>query len=123
MGLAGDMALRRQDHRDLSFRRRTCPRGSSAVGRKIELSRCVGRVRSGLAPSRSNRIGCRTYSSAPVVLVKDGRLVHDNMRKARVSESDLLEGLRQEGGVDSVEKVKCAYLELNGEIKVVAREP
>jgi len=56
-------------------------------------------------------------------LVKDGRLVHDNMRKARVSESDLLEGLRQEGGVDSVEKVKCAYLELNGEIKVVAREP
>jgi uncharacterized membrane protein YcaP (DUF421 family) len=63
----------------------------------------------------------RWLKRAPVRLVEDGVILRDNLRSARVSEGDLLEGLRQQGTA-SLEKVKCAYLERGGQISVVEKD-
>lgn len=63
----------------------------------------------------------RWLKRPPIMLIKDGSCLWDNMRRARVSEGDLLEGLRQHG-LDSASRVRCAYLERNGEISAVRAE-
>lgn len=60
----------------------------------------------------------RWLKRPPIKLVEDGVCLRENMRRARVSEGDLLEGLRQHG-LDSASRVRCAYLERNGEISAV----
>jgi uncharacterized membrane protein YcaP (DUF421 family) len=54
-------------------------------------------------------------------IVENGQLVDDNLRKSNLSQEDLLEELRL-SGVDSLEKVKAARKERNGEISVIKRE-
>lgn len=58
-------------------------------------------------------------------LIKDGEIDDDAMRKSKLGENDLLQALRQKGGVKSVEDVDCAYLERDGSITVIpkATEP
>lgn len=63
----------------------------------------------------------RWLKRPPVQLVKDGVCLRDNMRRARVSEGDLLEGLRH-NGMDRASQARCAYLERDGEISAVRRE-
>ncbi len=52
------------------------------------------------------------------VLVKDGIADFEQMKKAEISVDELLETVR-EHGVESVEKVKLAVLEVDGNISVV----
>lgn len=56
-------------------------------------------------------------------LVEDGRPIEDAMRRASVTEHDLEEALRLRGGVDDLAKVKGAWLERNGDISVVTKDP
>ena len=54
------------------------------------------------------------------LLVEDGRVFAENLSKSHLSEDDLLEELRL-NGVESVNDVKSARKERNGEISVVKR--
>jgi uncharacterized membrane protein YcaP (DUF421 family) len=56
------------------------------------------------------------------VLVRDGQMDRDAMRRSKVTEDDLYESLRARGKVSSIADVKEARLERNGEISVVPRE-
>jgi uncharacterized membrane protein YcaP (DUF421 family) len=55
----------------------------------------------------------------PIVLVKDGKILWVNMKKAFISENDLLSSLRLRGKVIYPKDVKLAVLERNGEISII----
>jgi len=55
-------------------------------------------------------------------LYAGGRKNEANMKKARISHKDLVEGLRLKINTESFEEVKEIFLERNGEISVVKKE-
>lgn len=60
--------------------------------------------------------------AAPLEVIADGRLNERAMRKEKLTESELMEKLR-EHGVDEVGRVKRACIEPDGRLSVVKREP
>lgn len=63
-----------------------------------------------------NLVKGRTYE-----LVKDGRIVSENLRRAHLSEDDLFEALRLEANINRLDEVEAAYKERSGEIGVVKK--
>lgn len=59
----------------------------------------------------------------PTVVVTDGRIDDDAMRRLHVTREDLDEAMRFEGHVGSVEEVARATMECNGRITVLDRPP
>jgi uncharacterized membrane protein YcaP (DUF421 family) len=57
-------------------------------------------------------------SRQPVLLVLDGRVLHNNLRSAHLLEAELRQKLRL-AGVGSLGAVQCAALERNGAISVI----
>jgi len=55
----------------------------------------------------------------PIMLIYDGKVIPDNMKKAKVSIPELEEATR-EHGVESIDEVSLAVLELDGSISIVA---
>jgi uncharacterized membrane protein YcaP (DUF421 family) len=58
----------------------------------------------------------------PTVLVEDGQPAERALRKARVQISDVLEAARKDHGLEKLEQIKLAVLEISGEITVVPAE-
>lgn len=54
------------------------------------------------------------------VLIKDGKVILENMRKNDITERDLHEELRLNGHVNSTDEVKEARMERSGEISVIS---
>ncbi|MEO1761311.1 MAG: YetF domain-containing protein, partial [Cyanobacteria bacterium J06629_18] len=59
-------------------------------------------------------------SPPPLILIEDGCLVNENMQQELLTEEELMSQLRQQG-VESVEKVKRAYMEADGRISVITK--
>ncbi|MGB6294552.1 MAG: YetF domain-containing protein [Rivularia sp. (in: cyanobacteria)] len=57
-------------------------------------------------------------SPPPLILVKDGRLIGKNMEQELLTKEELMSQLRQQG-VESLEKVKKAYMEADGRISII----
>lgn len=57
-----------------------------------------------------------------VVIYKNGRLMHENMKRCMVTEKDMVEEVRINGNLDSFDKVETMYVERNGEISVVKKK-
>ena len=57
----------------------------------------------------------------PIMLIYDGKQIPDNMKKAKVSIQELEEATR-EHGIDKLENVSLAVLEVDGSISVVAED-
>jgi uncharacterized membrane protein YcaP (DUF421 family) len=55
----------------------------------------------------------RALEGMPVVVVKDGRMLEQVMRYERLSDTELEEGLREQG-IDDVRKVRVGVLEPDG---------
>ncbi len=68
---------------------------------------------------RSKRLR-RLVGGAPVLLVHNGRLLEDHLRRAGLTEGDVLEALRERGESD-VENVLYAVLEVDGEINIIPK--
>lgn len=62
----------------------------------------------------------RFVEGEPLELVRDGKINRHNMRRELITMDDLMAALR-EHGLDRVEQVKCARMEKDGEISVIAR--
>lgn len=56
----------------------------------------------------------------PVMLIKDGKLQEEQIRKNHLTENDLEEAMRQ-GGVTGIDQVKYACLERSGEISIIKK--
>jgi uncharacterized membrane protein YcaP (DUF421 family) len=57
----------------------------------------------------------------PRVLVRDGRVDTDALRRSHISRAELVAALREVAHGEAVEDVQIAVLELNGRISVLAR--
>ncbi len=64
----------------------------------------------------------RWLEGTPLVLVEDGRPLHDRMDRARVDESDILSAARELQGLERMDQIKYAVLERSGGITVVPRQ-
>jgi uncharacterized membrane protein YcaP (DUF421 family) len=56
-----------------------------------------------------------------VILVKDGKLREDRMKRERVDPSDILEAARLTRGIEKLEDIRLAVLERGGSISVIPR--
>ena len=59
--------------------------------------------------------------SKEVSLYKNGKINKENMNRCNISMGDLMEGVRIEGNVTSLDEVKEVYMERNGEISVIKK--
>ena len=60
-------------------------------------------------------------NDVPLVLIDDGQILDERMRKSRVSEDDLLEQARMAHGLERMDQIKYAVLERTGGISIVPR--
>jgi uncharacterized membrane protein YcaP (DUF421 family) len=86
--------------------------GLVAAATLLAVNTAVGRL--GLRASWLSRY----LTGTPTLLVHDGHLLEDQCRNERVSPDEVLQALR-EHGVESIEAVKVAVLEVDGTISVV----
>ena len=66
-------------------------------------------------------LAARLIDNRPMLLMKDGRILSDNLRRARVTESELMEKLR-EANVMHLREVRAVVLERAGEMSVLHGE-
>lgn len=59
-----------------------------------------------------------SFSGKPLVIIKDGQILHDVKRREFVTDQELYTALR-EHGVEDLRKVKQATIETNGNISVI----
>lgn len=63
----------------------------------------------------------RLVSSPPLQIVRDGRILHRNMRREFITEEELMGHLR-EHGIDDINDVKVAYVEGEGKISAIRKK-
>lgn len=64
----------------------------------------------------------KIVKGSPKMLVKDGELQEDNMRKSSVTMHDLEEAMRTRGGINDIKQIEQACLERSGEISIVVKK-
>jgi|SRR5436190_14284750 len=58
----------------------------------------------------------------PIVLVQDGRPIERNMRRERITIDDIQEQIRTQAQLSSIDEVKWAILENDGQISCIPRD-
>ncbi len=71
-----------------------------------------------LLKQRSDRLE-KLVDGVPLVIVEDGKVLKDRMRKARVDEDDILTAARELQGLERMEQIKYAVLERSGGISII----
>ncbi|MFH5925244.1 DUF421 domain-containing protein [Roseomonas xinghualingensis] len=61
----------------------------------------------------------RMMEGLPTILVVNGQPLHDRMREARISESEILQSAREIHGVMRLEDIHLAVLEVSGTISIM----
>lgn len=73
-----------------------------------------------LAKQRSPLLD-KLIDDVPLIVLEDGRPIHDRMKRARVDESDILISARELQGLERLDQIKYAVLERNGTISIIPR--
>jgi uncharacterized membrane protein YcaP (DUF421 family) len=71
-----------------------------------------------LLKQRSERIE-KLVDGIPLVIVEDGKVLKDRMKRARVDEDDILTAARELQGLERMEQIKYAVLERSGGISII----
>jgi uncharacterized membrane protein YcaP (DUF421 family) len=61
----------------------------------------------------------RWIDGVPMAIVRNGRPLKENMRQARIDESDILTAARERQGLATMDEIGLAVLERNGQISIV----
>ena len=69
--------------------------------------------------TRSEQV-TRLIKAEPVLLVRDGRMLHQAMHRARVIEADILQAVRQQGK-GALDEVSALVLETDGSFSVIPK--
>ncbi len=91
-------------------------RGAVALGVLFGLQEAIGRLR-----LRYDLVA-RSVGNAPILLMDGPRVLHENLKKVRVSADEVRAKLR-EAGVASVASVQAVVMETTGEISVLHGGP
>jgi uncharacterized membrane protein YcaP (DUF421 family) len=73
-----------------------------------------------LAKQRS-RLLDKLVDDVPLILVDDGKVLTDRLKKSRIDENDILQAARQLQGLERMDQVKYAVLERSGGISIIPR--
>ena len=92
--------------------------GGGLIGASTILALNYGIVELAYRSKRARRL----LEGHPTLLIHNGRLLQDNLRRERVTFEELLVALRRNGVLDPAH-VRVAVLEENGGISVIPREP
>jgi len=71
-----------------------------------------------LAKGRSQVLS-KWIDGVPTIIVADGKPIHERLRKARVTEDDVMEAARRLQGLERMDQIKYAVIEVNGGITIV----
>jgi len=74
-----------------------------------------------LVKQRSPRLA-RWLEGEPLIILENGRPLHDRMNRERVDEEDILEAARELQGLERLDQIRYAILERNGAITIVPAE-
>lgn len=67
---------------------------------------------------RSPRLD-RVVDNTPVVILRDGKPIRERMTKERITEDDILQAARLDQGLERLDQIKYAVLEVSGEISII----
>ena len=70
---------------------------------------------------RDYRVFDKIIDGVPTILVENGRALSDRLSRARVSEEDVLEAARNAQGLERLDQIKYAVLEVNGGITIIPK--
>lgn len=73
-----------------------------------------------LIKQRSRRVE-KVLEGVPLVIVENGRALHDRMQKVRVDEADVLEAARELQGLHRLDQIRYAVLEAGGAITIIPK--
>ncbi len=57
-----------------------------------------------------------------MILYVDGELRENNLKRCMISKKDLVEGIRLNANINSLEEAECVYMERNGQISVIKKK-
>jgi uncharacterized membrane protein YcaP (DUF421 family) len=75
-----------------------------------------------LVKQRSQTVD-KLLDSVPLIVLEDGRLLEERMKKARVDEYDILARARELQGLERIDQIKYAVLERSGGITIIPKKP
>lgn len=64
----------------------------------------------------------KVLDGVPIILLDDGKVLHDRLKKVRVDEADILESARDLQGLQRLDQIKYAILEKDGKITIIPKE-
>ena len=64
----------------------------------------------------------KVTEGSPLIIVANGKMLENRAGKTRVSEEDVLEAARNLHGLERLEQIKYAVLELDGSISIIPKE-
>jgi uncharacterized membrane protein YcaP (DUF421 family) len=64
----------------------------------------------------------KVLDGVPVILLDDGKVLHDRLKKVRVDEADIMESARALRGLERLDQIKFAILEKDGKITIIPKE-
>jgi uncharacterized membrane protein YcaP (DUF421 family) len=64
----------------------------------------------------------KVSDGSPLIVVANGKMLQNRANKSRVSEEDILEAARNLHGLERMEQIKYAVLELDGSISIIPKE-
>lgn len=67
-------------------------------------------------------IAGKLLDGMPMVLVENGQPLRDRMKKARVDEYDIMKEARRAQGLERMDQIKYAVLEVSGAISIVPKD-
>ena len=63
----------------------------------------------------------RIIEGVPLVIVEEGRMLEDRMRRARIDIDDVLQAARERQGLERMDQLKFAVLERTAEISIIPK--
>jgi uncharacterized membrane protein YcaP (DUF421 family) len=65
----------------------------------------------------------KVLTGLPMIVVENGKPLRSRIRRARLTEDEIMAAARVRHGLESIAQVKFAILEANGEISIVPQQP
>ncbi|HEY1025920.1 MAG TPA: YetF domain-containing protein [Sphingobacteriaceae bacterium] len=68
-----------------------------------------------------SKVADKIVNSVPLIILRDGKPLEDRMAKERISIEEVLEAARKNQGLESLDQVKYAVLEVDGSISIIPK--
>ncbi len=64
----------------------------------------------------------RLIDGSPVLVIQDGRMHEDRMRRMRIDEADIIGAARLQEGLERIDQIKHAVVETGGQITIIPKQ-